>query len=194
MSEKRTFEFKPSDFLSSDTGRQGFHVAASFVPYLQDIAAWVISQYPDLESPIERMLIAAIRVQAVLAFGRGHVGVVSGENIFSEPGCAFVIYGQKPITVGGLSWRPDFTVFHVGDSGLNPVMVIECDGHEYHERTKDQAQRDRSRDRTLQEHDLVAYRFTGSEIFNDAAGCAAQVIQYLAKKQESYDIRWGAAP
>lgn len=46
-------------------------------------------------------------------------------------------------------------------------IIIECDGHEFHEKTKDQAKHDKERDRFLQVNGYQVYRFTGSEIFNN---------------------------
>ena len=56
-----------------------------------------------------------------------------------------------------------------------PLIAIECDGHDYHERTKEQAAKDRSRDRILLADGLRVVRFTGSEIYRDANSCAAEV-------------------
>ena len=58
------------------------------------------------------------------------------------------------------------------------VVFVECDGHAYHERTKEQAARDRSRDRQLQRTAPVM-RFTGSEIWNDAEQCWADIVSLL---------------
>jgi very-short-patch-repair endonuclease len=58
-------------------------------------------------------------------------------------------------------------------------MVIECDGHDYHERTKEQAKRDRERDRLLQSFGFLVYRYTGQEIWEDVFACAAQAIESL---------------
>lgn len=61
-----------------------------------------------------------------------------------------------------------------------PVQVfIECDGHDFHERTKEQAARDRQRDRSLQQTGTPILRFTGSEIFADPLGCAHQVFDFV---------------
>ena len=46
-------------------------------------------------------------------------------------------------------------------------IVIECDGHDFHEKTKEQAKHDKERDRFLQKEGYPVYRFTGSEIFNN---------------------------
>lgn len=60
-------------------------------------------------------------------------------------------------------------------------LIVECDGHDFHERTKEQAARDRSRDRDAQLAGIEIFRFTGSELWRDAWGCAAQVIEWAEK-------------
>jgi len=70
-------------------------------------------------------------------------------------------------------YRLDFILMWNG----TPVLAVECDGHEWHEKTKEQAARDKSRDRyVLCEHGLPTLRFTGSEIYAAAEGCAEQAI------------------
>jgi very-short-patch-repair endonuclease len=58
------------------------------------------------------------------------------------------------------------------------MLVVECDGHEFHERTKAQAAADRARDRALQDLGYVVYRFTGSEIYRDPMKCAQQILRW----------------
>lgn len=53
-------------------------------------------------------------------------------------------------------------------------VVVECDGHDFHERTAEQARRDRERDRNIQDNYKIL-RFTGSEIWQDPVGCASQI-------------------
>lgn len=43
-------------------------------------------------------------------------------------------------------------------------LVVECDGHEFHEKTKEQAKRDKTRDRYLTSRGYTVLHFTGSEI------------------------------
>jgi very-short-patch-repair endonuclease len=57
--------------------------------------------------------------------------------------------------------------------------VVECDGHEWHEKTKEQARRDKQRDRLLQSFGYPVLRFAGSEIWADAMACAATVVEFL---------------
>lgn len=55
-------------------------------------------------------------------------------------------------------------------------VLVECDGHDFHERTKEQAKRDRQRDRDLQRAGFQVFRFTGSEIFADPFKCAEEAF------------------
>ncbi len=63
-------------------------------------------------------------------------------------------------------------------------VVIECDGHAFHEKTKEQAQKDKARDRYLQIEGWAVLRFTGSEIFRNADACVVEVLNLL-KRQAS---------
>lgn len=55
-------------------------------------------------------------------------------------------------------------------------IVIECDGHDFHERTKEQARRDRGRDRFFASKGITVVRFTGSEIWANPVRCAEQAF------------------
>jgi very-short-patch-repair endonuclease len=58
-------------------------------------------------------------------------------------------------------------------------IVIECDGHDFHERTKEQAARDRGRDRFMQRAGYKVFRFTGSEIYHSPETCSDEIATYL---------------
>lgn len=62
-------------------------------------------------------------------------------------------------------------------------IVIECDGHDFHERTKEQARHDRSRDRAMTEAGWLVMRFTGSEIWSNPFACAEQVIEFALQRE-----------
>lgn len=57
------------------------------------------------------------------------------------------------------------------------ALAIECDGHEFHDRTKQQAAYDRARDRELLHNHITTIRFTGSEIFHSPERCAAEALR-----------------
>jgi hypothetical protein len=59
------------------------------------------------------------------------------------------------------------------------IIVVECDGHNFHERTKKQASHDRSRDRWMTARGIKVQRFTGAEIYADPYSCAQEVMEIL---------------
>ena len=75
-------------------------------------------------------------------------------------------------------YRVDFLV-KIGDLSK---IIIECDGHNFHEKTKEQAQNDKRRDRELQSLGFKVFRFTGSEIWNSIGDC---VLISLGIKEEN---------
>ena len=58
-------------------------------------------------------------------------------------------------------------------------LVVEVDRHEFHERTKFQAARDRQRDRAMIAEGFRVIRFTGQEIYRDVEGCAEEVVRLV---------------
>ena len=63
--------------------------------------------------------------------------------------------------------------------GVPVSLLVECDGHAYHDRTPEQAARDRQRDRSLKLTDYEVIRFTASEITSDPEGCALEVFSQM---------------
>ncbi len=64
------------------------------------------------------------------------------------------------------------------------VVIVECDGHDYHERNKKQASHDKKRDRVLQSLGYNVLRFTGSDLWDDVFRHAEEVHTFLNKKFE----------
>ncbi len=84
------------------------------------------------------------------------------------------------------SYRVDFMLRL--DSSV--MLAVECDGHDFHDRTKQQAAYDRSRDRELLRLGIVTIRFTGSEIVHSPERCAFEIYQtILTLKERLLDIR-----
>lgn len=73
-------------------------------------------------------------------------------------------------------YRVDFLYGYCRDfDNWRRCLVIECDGHDFHEKTKEQAARDKSRDRFLSTQVGRVIRFSGSEIYRDVASCWLEV-------------------
>lgn len=84
-------------------------------------------------------------------------------------------------------YRVDFLIFATDPPDRNAALVVECDGHDFHERTKDQAARDRQRDRTLTSIGIPFMRFTGSEIYRDSFGCMRELENQLWRQMHGKD-------
>lgn len=91
------------------------------------------------------------------------------------------------------NYRADLLVLFVDRfyDQRSPIIkaVVECDGHDFHERTKEQAARDKKRDREMQAMGYHVFRFTGSEIFNNADKCAADVVSHLTSLRKLSEAR-----
>lgn len=91
------------------------------------------------------------------------------------------VRSQRELTIGGRKYRADFTISD-DEKGLH--VVVECDGHDFHERTKEQAARDKARDRAMVAEGYSVLRFTGSEIWKDPARCASEALAVARTKLE----------
>lgn len=78
-------------------------------------------------------------------------------------------------------WRVDFLI-GMNDGDRVQWLIVECDGHDFHERTKEQAAKDRSRDRRYQAEGYGVFRFTGSELYKDAFTKADEAFQWLIRR------------
>lgn len=116
-------------------------------------------------------------------------------DLYQHPVCGLTIdqlherfgidYAAQMIIAPQVVWdrfRTDFTILarkQRKDGGGIFQLVIECDGHEFHSQTKEQAKKDRSRDRHFLVRGVPVMRFTGSELWNDAPGCVLEVMNCL---------------
>jgi len=96
------------------------------------------------------------------------------ENTFDK--CSFLLIPQYRWQ----NYRIDWALRIKG--AKRPWIFIECDGHDFHERTKEQAERDRSKDREIQAADITIFRFTGRELWRDPVTCAEQVINLMVTR------------
>lgn len=74
------------------------------------------------------------------------------------------------------NYRVDFLLIVSNNKNIYKKFVIELDGHDFHEKTKEQVQRDKEKDRFLISKGYIVVRFTGSEIYNN---CSQKVTEFL---------------
>lgn len=137
------------------------------------------------DSPIERLLFDALRAAAEYRISAVSSIVATKDDaelakLLATPTTEALIVRPQAHACG---WRVDFLVYgwgigKAGAAGGWRKLIVECDGHHFHERTKEQAARDRSRDRAAELHGYSLLRFTGSEIHANPLGCALQVSRW----------------
>lgn len=148
--------------------------------YVEPLYPWldgIDEMFAVCESPIEEIFLAA----------------------FSDPEFAFswessFIYnhpdsdGCLPNRIGTTEYGPLAIQHKIGkyrvDFAMTPApskwLAIELDGHDFHERTKEQAQRDKSRDREIQAAGWHVVRFTGSEVWKSPTKCVRETLAIAA--------------
>jgi len=125
-------------------------VAAYLDTRVQELRGALCWYLERCQSPIEQLL--AIELVIEMWQSEGMIQkVIPQLEIETEDGKFRVDFA---IDAGGVSWAPK-----------RVRIAVECDGHEFHEKTKEQAQRDKARDRAIQRAGWVVLRYTGSEIF-----------------------------
>ncbi len=131
---------------------------------------WLATE--QCESPIESILAAYLLLEGT--DGYNYLDYVAAWGGHPDPAWRTIWTAQHEF--GGV--RPDF-LFKICLEGENRFLAVECDGHHWHDRTKEQARRDRSRDRNLLAGGIPVIRFTGSEIVRDPSACVEDLASVL---------------
>lgn len=149
---------------------------------IQNLAVDYDAHAGRCESPIERALFWALVAGTWRRGAAYEWGIVFNDD---ETGAVLTLTTQRPWPYFEPRYRFDFGL-NISLREWRQDVAIECDGHDFHERTKEQAARDRSRDRELLLSGVPTVRFTGSEIFKDPAKCAQSVFDLVDKLVSDY--------
>lgn len=100
----------------------------------------------------------------------------------------FAVVVQPRIQFEGFALTPDFGLIakHTPVNQEPIAIAVELDGHDFHERTKQQASRDKKRDRSLLSKGWSVIRFTGSDVIKsptDVFMAWNQAVSAEAKKR-----------
>lgn len=63
-------------------------------------------------------------------------------------------------------------------------LIIECDGYNFHQKTKKQVDYDNQREYDLKMEKYEILRFSGSKIYNEPIKCAEEILEYIREKNE----------
>jgi len=134
---------------------------------------WDSPEFATMESEIERAMAAYFlfgsRLHDRLSFRLGYP---------EEPFSGYFIVPQYEIG----RYRVDFLFGSGKAPDVSQCVAIECDGFEFHDRTPEQAARDKARDRELNQHVKAVVRFTGREIYRDAGACWLDALKILMRE------------
>ena len=155
-------------------------------------------------SPIERQFLSAL---IIVVKDQAYEIVIHGpDGTYLGPPrpCAPVLHVVPQMRIGGcrvdflLVWQEPETpgLATPGQPGepkrRQAALVVECDGHEFHEKTKEQASRDKERDRMLQSRGFNVFRFSGADIYRRPIQCAEECLRFLQEKVEGGAALLGA--
>lgn len=125
----------------------------------------------DCESPIEEYLAMTLRMLNIELIGLYNPFVKITK--FAK---------QEVIVCNENTYRVDFLISVEYKNQGKTDYVIECDGHEFHQKTKEQVERDNKRTRNLQKAGYEIIRFSGTEIYYNAIKCAKEVLNIILSK------------
>lgn len=151
----------------------------------QTAAYWFDQVLARCDSPIERLFAGALLAR----FWDHGTTLSSGARKYAKA-CApelsdgrwFLSYlSAVPVCVLQATVRTSRSEYRVDFAFVSPQskVAVELDGHAFHERTKEQAARDKRRDRDLTQRGWSTLRFAGSEVWANPVRCLAEVEQLL---------------
>lgn len=133
----------------------------------------VLENLDSCESPIEESLFVDIlnRKDYFESWNKVRVTTETQKEVFYPTG-----------RNTSITYRLDISIeVRCLSEGHEYNFAIECDGHEFHEKTKEQAASDRRRERNLMKLGYHVIRFTGSEIYGGSYHCAGDALEIIKK-------------
>ena len=171
MSDLRKLTDNVWSFLNDTSARIGRMHAERFS---QDA---FVSCIEGPESPIEDLFLIAVHAQCQAEY----IEVNRGPTLYQDGGPAMHdgIYVRPQVVIG--SFRVDFVLSQIGigpEEFLRPI-VVELDGHAFHDKDKKQRAYEKARDRFLVKQGFRVLHFTGSEVVADPHKVAYEALEML---------------
>ena len=124
--------------------------------------------YEKIESPIEQIFITAFELYIMFNKKKD-----------------IVLFSQKEIKANEKKYIVDFYFEedeYVNKFNTDKKIIIECDGYEFHQKTKEQVQKDNEREYNLKMAGYEILRFSGTQIYNNPFKCAEDTYNYIIKR------------
>ena len=111
-------------------------------------------------------------------------------NLFNPFIDVVIIEKQSQIVIEGKTYYADFMLpvsyYKKTKNGFEidftKNFIVEVDGHEFHQKTKEQVEHDNERERALQKAGYEVIRFSGTEVYHKAYRCACDVKRIIMSK------------
>lgn len=97
--------------------------------------------------------------------------------------CDATLHPQEPVRTSNGTYTIDFVIRARSDHEQKGAVAIELDGHDFHEKTKQQVANDKKRERAIVRTGLPVLRFSGHGIWKDTAACVREVVDYFRPKK-----------
>ena len=132
----------------------------------EDIVTAVFCE--EIKSPIEQIFITAFEL---------YIKLLKKDYIF--------LLSQREIRIDKKRYVADFyfeSDEYVNKFDTNKKIIIECDGHDFHQKTKQQVQYDNEREYDLKMAGYEIIRFSGTQIYNNPFKCAEDAYNYIISR------------
>ena len=149
------------------------------------------SQYrlKSCESPIEQLFISAFMVLVKINYFK-HEQISVTRDTWVNYGIS--VYQQHQIG----KYRVDFLITHSSGEFIDLInlstfpdnkhkkVIVELDGHEFHDKDERQRRYEKQRDRFFACRGYHVFHFTGSEVVKNPFNVAAECLAYLTSEPE----------
>lgn len=147
-------------------------------------------------SPIEKIFYTAVCtiLESDYWYGQvsGQFSIGKMRDVWVEPGIEI----SPQVEIG--PYRVDFVLSYKGDSVLIDAnrcvtipdkpfkeIIVELDGHAFHDRNARQRSYEKKRDRFLQKKGYEVFHYTGSDVISDPFGVATECLARLTGESEN---------
>lgn len=148
------------------------YIAIHYNDCLNTFAMTWCDDYKSCKSPIEKILFLAFRILETVRC-----------NELSDKSVAFNIEPQYLVDTGKKKYYVDL-YFEIESWTENVGVAVECDGYEFHQKSKKQVKYDNEREYEIKKCGFDMLRFSGSQIYNDPFKCANDIFDYLLMKEK----------
>ena len=125
----------------------------------------VLEIHPEIESPIEKMFFLEWAFQDMFAIYYDDIRMIPQYKDYEITGKYYV----------------DFMVIGFCN---HPLIAIEIDGHDFHQKTKEQVRHDKERERFITKNVVKLLRFSGSEVYDNPTKAVNEIIELINKIEE----------